>query len=304
MPRLSKFNEQNEYYVPSGKFNIYAAKDDINLPNCTMYCFLRAHEALSLVERDRFLIRPAGGFGTAKQWFNQTSLPKGYELREGAIAVFDGNSGHVAFVEKKINNNHGTISESDYTSNKSVRDWHYWNLRENVELTVGKATISGVGKLIGYIYLPVDDIRVARDITKLQVNIKEDKVNVRIDPSLSAPLFDQGCYIAPGIYNVIGTREADGYTWVKVEHDHWIACGNWAEIYEVPTTPDPEPTDNTSELKNQIKELKAENKELTATNKSLSSEVESVKKELTARNNLIDSVRVQVKNINNLLNIK
>lgn len=219
MPRLSVFNyDKNKYYVPNGQFNTSSKTASIQMPNCTQYCFLRMHESTAQDCRQAYWIRSTGGFGNAKTWYSTTTLPKGTELREGAIAVFDGNCGHVVYIEKKLSSTRAIYTQSSYNDNKNLRDWQFWSKRE-ADFIVGKATISGVGKLIGFIYPPIDDIRVARNTLVNQVEIKEDMVNVRIDPSTSAANYD-GCYCAPGIYNIIDIREADGYTWVKLEHDH------------------------------------------------------------------------------------
>ena len=173
-------NNPNKYYKPSGEFDIYPMNADVNLPNCTMYCYCRGFEAMES-EKAFNWVRSDGGFGNAKTWFSTTTMPKGYELKEHSIAVFDGNCGHVAFVEEVLDSKHAIISESNYDRNKYLRNWKYWQKRA-VELTVGKATLAGVGKLIGFIYLPVNDKRVVRNSNVNQVQVTEDMVNVRQSP--------------------------------------------------------------------------------------------------------------------------
>ena len=43
-------NNPNKYYVPQGKFNTVSKYNDINLPNCTMYCYCRGFEAMEATE--------------------------------------------------------------------------------------------------------------------------------------------------------------------------------------------------------------------------------------------------------------
>lgn len=210
----------NKYYVPSGQFNTASKYADINLPNCTQYCLCRGYEAMEAEERFPW-VRSTPGFGNAKTWYSTTILPKGSILRSASVAVFDGTYGHVAFVERRIDDTHAIISESNYSSDKTRRDWMYWRARV-VELKVGKATLDGVGKLIGFIYLPVNDTRTLLDNKKDQVEVNCDCLNVRVSPSTSADKYD-GLYCPPGVYDVLNIQEADGYTWYKISSKSWIA---------------------------------------------------------------------------------
>ena len=218
LQRLRKPSEDNFFYKSNGDINILSPKDDNNMPNCTNYCFLRMHEILNLKERNSTLLRLSGGYGRAKNWFSETHLPKGYELKEGSIAVFDGNAGHVAFVEKKLSDTKAIISHSQYDKDKSLRNYKYFENRE-VDLIVGQATISGVGKLKGFIYPNFTDKRVERDTSKEQFEVYEDYFNVRKSPNGES--YD-GCYCPIGIYNVLDKKETD-YTWVKIDKDCWVA---------------------------------------------------------------------------------
>jgi len=225
-------NNPNKYYIPQGTFNIYQRDADINLPNCTMYCMLRANESCDATSPMKDIaIKGSTAFHNAKYWFFETGMPKGTELREGSIAVFDGNAGHVAYVEKKIDNTHATITHSQYCSNKNVRDYRYWQRIDNQELVVGKATMSGVGKLLGFIYLPINDKRVERNLAKNQVEVSSQFINIRKSPSLSAEKYD-GCYCPVGIYNVYNLAEADGNTWYKLDSKSWIAGVDDVMYYE------------------------------------------------------------------------
>ena len=113
------------------------------------------------------------------------------------------------------------MSESNYDDDKSRRDWKFWNLRE-CDFIVGKSTISGVGPLIGFIYLDINDKRVSRDTSRDQIRVNYDYINVRVAPGLSALKYD-GCFCPDGIYNILDKQDADGYTWYKLDDDCWIA---------------------------------------------------------------------------------
>ena len=251
LQRLSVSGIDESAYYQSATFN--KAKGSINdLPNCTCYCMCRTFEVLGVsAPFSLFYGYSAGGYPNAKSWYEKTSLPKGSELKEGSIAVFNGNSGHVAFVEKKIDDNHAIISQSQYDSNKSLRNYKYWEKRQ-VELTVGKATMAGIGALIGFIYLPIDDIRTDKNSKKDQILITEDMVNVRIKPN--GDPFRTGCYIPEGIYDVKSKMTSGDYTWYMVEDNHWVREGEWLRYFPKEATESELEKEN-KELKEQVTEL-------------------------------------------------
>lgn len=250
LQRMSKGGMETSPYYQNTTFN--KAKGTItDLPNCTCFCQCRSYEALELANAiPMFVGYSAGGYPNAKNWYDKTTFPKGKELKSGSIAVFDGNYGHVAFVEQKLDSNHALISQSQYDDNKSLRNYKYYESRE-VELTVGKATLSGIGKLIGFIYLPIEDIRTQRNTFVDQIEITEDMVNVRIQPN--GDLYQQGCYIPRGIFNALESRSDGTYKWFKVEENHWVREGEWLKFY---------PGVEQSDLEKENAELKEQNEQL------------------------------------------
>lgn len=243
LTRLNIFSQDNPYYIQGGRFNTFSA--DVQMPNCTCYAYLRMEEMMELTSPNNNLVSSAGGFPNAKNWYNTTSLPKGQVLREGSIAVFDGNCGHVCVVEKILDPTHAIISQSQYDSNKARRDYKYWE-RRSAELAPGKATLAGIGKLIGFIYPPIKDVRTKRDEGKEQVQIVDDFVNVR--DSADGNIKNQGCYCPAGIYNVLDSKEIDGFVWYKLDSKCWVRDGDWLVHY-------PEPSNEVSELKREIASL-------------------------------------------------
>ena len=249
----------NEYYAPNGKFNKLSADSDIQIPNCTTYAFLRMQEASCQSERQNYWIRSSGGFGDAKSWYNTTTLPKGSTPKLGAVACYGGTYGHVAIVENIIDATHIDLSESNYSPNKSLRDWHFFNYRRNVESIVGKSKLPGTGVLLGFIYTPITLPIVERDINKSQVYIDSANHNVREYAGTSAPLVLSGSYPMQGTYDVLGTAEADGYKWVKLDDECWVAVTGDMVLY------DPKPNDYIerlekveAELFNIIKDMKGD----------------------------------------------
>ena len=232
LERLNIFSDKSPYYQYGGKF--YNCTYSYKLPNCTEYCLLRIFSATEASQPYQlFQGRSATGYPVAKSWFKDTLLPTGYELRDGCVAVFDGTSGHVCFVERKIDDTHAIITESQYDENKSNwgnKTWErkYWD-RRTVELVVGKATLSGVGKLIGFIYPSIKDKRVQRNSNE-QVRITEDFVNVRREPE--GQLTNEGCFCPLGLYNVLDSEEVNGFVWYKLDTGCWVREGSWLEHYD------------------------------------------------------------------------
>lgn len=226
LERLSSYGLSDSPYYVQGDFNTSPSDSDIQMPNCTMYAYLRSFESVN-ASKPFPIARKSTGFGNAKTWYSESPLKKGSEIRTGSIACFDGNYGHVAFVERKIDDNHALISESQYDPDKTLRNYKYWNKRV-VELEVGKATLSGVGELQGFLYLDIDDIRTKRNDGE-QIEILEDFVNVRTSPN--GDLLQKGCYAPMGIYNVLNKEQVNGYWWYQTKGG-WIREGEWLKYYE------------------------------------------------------------------------
>ena len=220
--------ESSPYYVPGGQFDTASPSSSVQMPNCTMYAYCRSFESVDAAEPFP-IARDTLGFGNAKTWFENSPLPKGYELKTGSIACFDGNCGHVAFVERKLDSTHALISESQYDDDKSLRNYKYWQKRV-VELIPGEATLKGVGALQGFLYLPINDIRTVRDINYEQIAITEDFVNVRI--SADGDLKKPGCYCPMGVYNVLNSKNVNGYMWYKIDSKCWVREGEWLTHFD------------------------------------------------------------------------
>lgn len=218
LERLNAPSLDSKYYRPSGTFNTSPPNSDVQMPNCTMYAYLRSFESC-MADEPFPISRNSLGFGNAKTWYSNSPLPKGGEIRDGSIACFDGNYGHVAFVERRIDYNHALISESQYDDDKTLRNYKYWQKRI-VELEVGKATLSGVGKLQGFLYLPIPDKRVETGI-----EVTEDYVNVRTAPE--GEILMNGCYCPRGFYKPLEKVFVNGHQWFKLDTNAWVRDGEW-----------------------------------------------------------------------------
>lgn len=230
LERLDKPVLNTTYYVPNNNVN--------DMPNCTKYCHDRSQEACENVNLELFKDRGTRGFPSAENWLEESALPTGDNLKLGSVACFSNEGGtmHVAFIERVNSNGTCLISDSRYDDDKSLRNERFFRTVDNVYLNVGSLPIgiNGVGKLMGFQYLPINDIRVSRDETKVQLEITKHKVNCRNSFSINSSIINEGCYVPLGIYNVLETRENDGYTWCKLEEGHWVAYSpEWARLYKV-----------------------------------------------------------------------
>lgn len=216
------------HYQPNG--------NDNDMPNCTKYCHDRAQEACENINLKLFSDRESIGFPMADKWLEKSAFPTGKEPRTGSIACFSGINGkiHVAFVERVNKDGTCLISDSRYDEDKTIRNERYWRVVDNVVLKIGQIPggIEGVGELLGFQYLPIRDIRTTRDESKSQLEVFKTGLRCRSLFGKSASIVNEGCYVPTGIYDVLDTMTADGYTWCKVDDDHWIAHDrSWANLY-------------------------------------------------------------------------
>jgi len=160
-------------------------------------------------------------------------LEIGMEPREGAIMVWGGEgelAGHVENVEIVYDAGHVFTSASGWDSPI------FWNSERWNDGNWG----AGWGYWFrGFIYNPAVGggtiiTPVSRDIYRDQIQNKAEDANVRDSASISANVLG----IAPqGMYNIISTAEADGYTWYQVEAGKWLAGGEWIEFFKAEERP-------------------------------------------------------------------
>jgi hypothetical protein len=121
----------------------------------------------------------------------------------------------------------------------------------------------------------VKPVVVAEDTTKWQVEVIANSLRVRTTPSLSGT---QHCICPKGIFNVIQSQDADGYTWYEIETDRWIATkeGSWTINKPIPLT---EQEKQILELQKQVAESNVQAVELQANIESLKIEIDRLKSE-------------------------
>ncbi len=215
----------------------------LRLPNCVTYALGRMCEQLDrpvtnwqsmpTATNDPMFNRT--GFGNACDWYSQAIWDKGYIPKLGGILCYETTSiatgkkglGHVAYVED-IDEARGviTVSASDYSG-------QYWYQKE-LPLTCAWIGATYKFKYLGCIYpratFDVPEVTpVERNNELHQVEVLNDNLRVRLEPSLSGEIY---CYAKLGIYNILSETEADNYRWFEIEDGKYIAySSSWAKEY-------------------------------------------------------------------------
>lgn len=146
-----------------------------------------------------------GSYTNAKEWLENYRDPwevKGvdYTPVQGDIAVFDGEYGHVQFLETDVM--FAEYSSGDPNSFKTGK----FQKKSN---------------LLGFLHYPYEPISpVERDDNKDQIETTDESLRIRTAPSLNAEIVG---HVQLGYYNVLDTKKADGYTWYEISKDRWCA---------------------------------------------------------------------------------
>lgn len=216
--------EGNKYYY-TNPYNTEEAR--IQLPNCTCFSQGSGQESGGL-DPTPIGSKNLGSFGNAKTWLDKSPLPKGRDIKEGCIVVYDGTYGHVLKVEKiiqRISDDHCIcrISQSNYVEdNRTIDNPNYYQSLI-YEIQIGEVT-KGVGLVaLGCLYPEINDKRVERDKNKYQVEITYERMKARNNNME----WIKGMYIPLGIYNVIKKQEKEiegiKYQCVKLDENVWCA---------------------------------------------------------------------------------
>lgn len=191
---------------------------------CTWYAYYRALEVGFTPPCYWDRATKSGSYTNAKLWLENYREP--WEVKgpdwipvAGDIAVFDGNYGHVAFIEK--NNEDGTCLTSDYNrvapETFACDNWK-----------IG-TTMTSTGNLKGYLHWPSDEKvvnPVKRDPSKNQIKTTDTSLRIRTAPNLNGSIVGHIKFLQGedhGYQNVLSTSDADGYTWYKIDKDRYCA---------------------------------------------------------------------------------
>lgn len=197
---------------------------------CTWYAYYRALEVGYTPPCYWDRATKSGSYTNAKDWLANYREP--WEVKgpswtpvAGDIMVFDGNFGHVAFVER--NNGDGTCLVSDY--NRVASETFACD-----KWTIGRS-MTKTGQLIGYLHWPTDEKTVnpvKRDTSKNQIKTTDTALRIRTAPNLQGEIVGHIRFLPGelfGYQNVLDTTQSDGYTWYKIEKDRY--CANVSTEY-------------------------------------------------------------------------
>lgn len=178
---------------------------------CTWYCYYRALEVGFTPPTYWDRITKVGSYPNAKEWLTNYREPwevKGidYQAKAGDIAVFDGNYGHVQFMETDT-------MFSEYSSG-------------NVD-SFKNGKFVKKSNLLGFLHFPHESLSpVERNIEVDQIQTTDESLRIRSKPNLNGEIVG---HVQLGYYNVLSTKEADNYTWYQLAKDRW--CADISTIY-------------------------------------------------------------------------
>ena len=166
----------------------------------------------------------SGSYTNAKLWLENYRDPwevKGanYKPVAGDVAVFDGQYGHVVFIERMD----GDVA--------LISDWN-----RVAPLTYSSDTwdvtkpLSRCGNLMGYLHFPFNSVNpVARNENVNQIQTTDDQLRIRTKPSLDGEIVG---HVQIGYYNVLSQKEANDVDkekvsglscWYEIVKDRWCA---------------------------------------------------------------------------------
>lgn len=195
------------------------------------------------------------GYRNAKQWPEHVSADweahyiskePNYRPVPGDICVFDGNYGHVIFLEDLVENDIYLISHWNIDGDQKYKS-EKWHLGDRIR---GKDLPTGFVK--AYLHYKMNNslpVPVSEDKTVDQLLVMDPAVYVRSAPSLNGSKYG---FAKIGYYNVYAQGKADGYTWVKVSdsENYWIAVIENVTVF----IPKYTPSEDIDILKKQLEE--------------------------------------------------
>lgn len=185
-----------------------------NVPSvyqCTWYGYYRALEcgmsAPCYWDRET----KTGSYTNAKEWLKNYREPwevKGldYTPVAGDIVVYDGEYGHIQFMETDV-----MYSEYRNGDPNSFRNGKY----------------EKSSNLLGFLHYPYQPvIPVERNTAVDQIETLDTDLRIRTKPSLKGEIVG---FVQLGYYDVTEQKEADGHTWYQIAKDRW--CANVNVVY-------------------------------------------------------------------------
>lgn len=186
-----------------------------NIPSvyqCTWYSYYRALQVGFSAPCYWDRATKTGSYANAKEWLKNFREPwevKGldYQAVAGDIVVYDGQYGHVQFMETDTMYSQYSSGNKDSFKNGKLEDYK--------------------GIKLGYLHYPLNSVLpVERNTSVNQIQTTDTGLRIRTRPSLNAEVVGQ---VQLGYYNVLETKENDGYTWYKLANNRW--CASVTTIY-------------------------------------------------------------------------
>lgn len=174
---------------------------------CTWFCYYEAlwHGMSAPCYFDR--ATKTGSYTNAKLWLNEYREPwipitdPSYKPVQGDILVYDGECGHVIFMESDVLTAEYRNGDPNSFRNAKIGDY--------------KGDLLGV---LHYPYIPVSTVE--RNENVVQIQTTDEQLRIRTAPSLAAEIVG---HVQLGYYNVLQQSESDGYTWYEIAKDRWCA---------------------------------------------------------------------------------
>ena len=195
-----------------------------------------------------------GSYTNAKDWLANYREPweaKGldYTPVAGDIVVYDGTYGHVQFMETDTMYSEYANGNPDSFRNGKLADYN--------------------GKILGYLHYPLNTVQpVDRNTSVNQIQTTDSELRIRTKPSLKGEIVG---YVQLGYYDVLDTKQNDGYTWYKLDKDRW--CANVSTIY-LPS----DDTDIIREIETYFNSMKEKINVLSNENTDLKSDMNKINK--------------------------
>lgn len=173
---------------------------------CTWYAYYRALENGMSAPCYWDRATKTGSYTNAKDWLENYREPwevkdVNYTPKAGDILVYDGEYGHVIFMETDVMTSEYRNGDPNSFRNAKLGDFK--------------------GDLLGILHYPYEPLNpVERNENVAQIETTDDSLRIRTEPSLEAEIVG---HVQIGYYNVLDSKENDGYTWYEIAKDRWCA---------------------------------------------------------------------------------
>ena len=173
---------------------------------CTWYSYYRALENGMSAPCYWDRATKTGSYTNAKDWLENYREPwevkdPSYTPKAGDILVYDGEFGHVIFMETDVMTSEYRNGDPNSFRNAKLGDFK--------------------GDLLGILHYPYEPLNpVERNENVAQIETTDDSLRIRTQPSLEAEIVG---HVQLGFYDVLDTKENDGYTWYEISKDRWCA---------------------------------------------------------------------------------